>query len=139
MVPAGNNGAARWHGADQLAKGGLHRGKILIDIGMVELHRCNNQRLGVVVKKLGSFIEEGGVVLVPLHHEVGPRAFPERTLEIPSNPPNEKGGLATRRMKQICAETRRGRLSMGARDRHAMLGRDGKFVERIGKGSIGQP
>ena len=43
---------------------GLHRFEIGVDVGVIELHVGEDQRVGKVVQELRSLVEEGRVVLV---------------------------------------------------------------------------
>src|SRR5262249_59215665 len=55
---------------DEPFEGGLDRVQVCEYSRVVELDRGKDDRLGKVVKELGAFIEEGGVVLVAFQDEV---------------------------------------------------------------------
>src|SRR5436190_399478 len=59
---------------DQARERGLHRLQVGVDVGVVELEVADDGHVRVVVDELGPLVEERGVVLVALHHEVAPLA-----------------------------------------------------------------
>ena len=52
----------------------LHRIEVAVNIGVIELHVRQNQRVGKVVHELRTLVEEGRIVLVALQNEGLPLA-----------------------------------------------------------------
>ncbi len=67
-VPGDDSPAAR-NQIDQALEGKLHRFQIAIDIGVVELNRGEDHRVGKVMQKLRSLVEESRVVFIAFDDE----------------------------------------------------------------------
>src|SRR5882672_9119774 len=64
------------------AKLELNRGKIRIDVRVVELERRDDCLVRVVVQKFRGFVEEGGVIFVALEDKFGTAAQAEAPAEV---------------------------------------------------------
>ncbi len=74
--------AGRGHGPHQVMELAFDRGEVVEDVGVVELQVVQDCGARSVVHELAALVEEGGVVLVGLDHEVSPGAQSCRDAEI---------------------------------------------------------
>jgi len=65
----GHNQAPARHQVHQPLEGRLHCFQIRVNVGVVELHVGQNQRVGKIMQELRSLVEEGRIVFVALHDE----------------------------------------------------------------------
>ena len=122
--------------AHQLRELALHVREVAVDVGVVELDRGDDQRVGVVVEELRRLVEEGGVVLVALDHELGPGAVAEAAAEVLGQPADQQRRIAPRLEQQRRHEARGGGLAVRAGDHHRVLAADRVLVERVGEGAV---
>ena len=87
---AGHQQAVLGDERHELAERGVHRLLVAEDVGVIELHRRQERDARPVVQELGSLVEEGGVVLVPLDDELATRPQPPGLPEVERHAADQK-------------------------------------------------
>ena len=116
VVPAGDDPPPGRYEGDAGAEGRLHGVEIRVEVGVVELHRSEDERLGSVVKELRALVLPGGGVLVPLDDEGGPRTGGRGGREVPRLARDEVAGRLPGRGEEPRRQRGRRRLAVGPGD-----------------------
>jgi hypothetical protein len=85
---------AAGHGAHQVVELALDHREVVEDVRVVELQVVEHQGARAVVDELGALVEEGGVVLVRLHHEEGRGPSRAESPKLRGTPPIRKPGAS---------------------------------------------
>jgi len=93
-VGAGRENRGRTQSLDQRAERALHVVEIAIDVGVIELDRVQEKRVGIVVEELRSFVEERRVVLVALGDEPRSGAEAEVLRKVPAGAADHEARIA---------------------------------------------
>ena len=104
------------HGLEQLSEGFLDGGDVGVDVGVVKLDIIQDDQLGKIMKKLASFIGEGGVVFVSFQNPEGALAVMTASWQIHGNASDEPTWLQTAFFKEESQHGRGGGLSVGSGD-----------------------
>ena len=88
--------AATRHGAHQVVELALDRGHVGEDVGVVVLEVVEDRDQRPVVHELAALVEERGVVLVGLDHELAARADPRRHAEVLGDAADQEARLRGR-------------------------------------------
>ena len=100
----------------QTLERGLDSIEILVNIGVIELHRSQDHCLRKVMQKLWSLVEQRRIVLVAFQNEMHSLAQMETRSKVFRNPSDEKRRLHPRRVKN--PRQHRGRRGLSVRSRH---------------------
>src|SRR6266508_4324361 len=101
---------------DDAAEGFDDGGKIRIEVRVIEFDVADEEVPGLVVEKLRSAVEEGGVVLVPLEHEVRPSSPSISAGKVFHLAADQEARVAAGIQEQPGEKSRGGRLAVSARD-----------------------
>ena len=130
--------AATGYQVCQTAERGLDLIQIAIDVGVVELHRTQDRRVGPVVHELRPLVEEGRVVLVTLDDERPTPAQPVGMFEVQRQPADEETGILSRACQQPGDHGRGGRLAVGPGDDDGMPVTEKTVGDERGHRNVGQ-
>ena len=111
----------------------LHRLFVGEDVGVVELHRREDDRARVVVQELRPLVEERGVVFVALDDERAPVAQAPRAPEVEGDAADQERGIAPGLGQDVRHDRRRGRLAVGAGYDDAVAFSEEQLGEQRGK------
>ena len=89
----GHDNAAARNQIDEALEGGFDGVEIAINVGVVELHVGEDERVGKVVEEFGAFVKKCGVVLVAFDDEGLRGAKLEARAEVLRNAADQKRGL----------------------------------------------
>src|SRR3974390_31153 len=123
--------AALRNEVDQPLEGGLHFVEVLVNIGVIELDRGEDDGIRKIVEKLWPLVEEGGIVFVALDDEYPDNSQGERTAEVFRYPADEKTGGTLAFRKQPRHQGGRGGLAMRARHYQAFVPGKELFVQHL--------
>src|SRR5579872_1516778 len=88
---------------------------------MIKLHRRQNERVGKVMQKLWSLVEESSIVFIALEDEVLTLSQLKTTTKVFRNPADQERRLEPRGMKHPCQQGGRRRLAVRARDQQYLF------------------
>ena len=125
-------------GAYQVVKLALDLLEIVEDVRVVEFQVVEDDRTWPVVDELGAFVEEGGVVLVRLHHEEGGGTQASRNAEVQRHPADQESRVEPRVCEHPGEHARGGGLAMGAGHAQYPTPPQQVGLEPFGAGTVGQ-
>ena len=138
VVQVGDQGAPHRDAADELGKRPLDGGQVGEDVGVVEFDGGENGRVRPVVLELGHLVEEGGVVLVALDHEVGAVADVEIAAKGLDQAADHEARGGAHAVQGGGEQGGGGGLAVGAGDHQRGLVRQEEMAERLRHGQVGQ-
>src|SRR5260370_5570038 len=119
-VAPNDHAAAPGNQIDQPAKSQFISLKIRIDVGVIVFERSNDQVIGMIVKKFGSPVPKGRLILVAFKDELLPAAEPITLSEVLRHAPHQKIRALGRGLKNPGQHGRRSRFSMCSADNDGM-------------------
>src|SRR5579872_6754937 len=111
-----NDFSTSWNQVHQSLERCLDRVKILVDVGVIELDRSENDGIGEIMQELRSLVEECGVVFVALEDEVVAIAEVKAGTEILGNASDQERRIEASGMENPGKHGGRGGLAMGSGD-----------------------
>ncbi len=118
-VCARRHDGARPQSLEQGTKRALHVIEIAVDVGVVELDRIQQQRIGIVVQELGALVEKRGVVLVALGDEPWAGSEPKIVREVAAGTAHHEARIAAGLVQHPRQQRARGRLAVRPDDDRA--------------------
>src|SRR5579872_771620 len=111
-----NDFSTAWNQVHQSLERCLDRVKILVDVGVIELDRSENDGIGEIMQELRSLVEECGVVFVALENEVVDIAEVKAGAEILGDTADQKRRIESGGVEYPRKHGSRGGLAMRSRD-----------------------
>ena len=96
----GDNAAAARHQIHQTLERGLDGVEVFVNVGVIELHRGQDDGVGKVVQEFRALVEKRGVVLVAFENEVLTRSQLKAAAEIFRNAADQERRLQRRRCER---------------------------------------
>ncbi len=116
LVGVDDQPAIAGHGAQQQVELFLDRGHVRIDVGVVVLEVVEDRRARPVVHELRALVEERGVVLVGLDHEMTAAAEARADVEIERHAADQEAGIESRVLENPREHAAGRRLAVRAGD-----------------------
>ena len=107
-----------------------------VDVGVVVLDAVDHQDGRPVVQELRPLVEVGGVVLVALDDEVGPRSEGVAGVEVERDPAHQERGIRPEIGQAPGQQRRGGGLAVGARHHHRRPARQEDQAQELRHGEI---
>ncbi len=139
IIPVGGDQSVGGNEPQQQLKRLLEVVQRTEDVGVVELQIVENELLRLVVEELGTFVEEGGVVLVAFGDEAVALAFVATRPQILGNASDQKTRIASCFTEHPCEQSRRRGLAVSACNDKGGVALNEMFLEQCCHRDIAQP